>query len=85
MIEFRNRTPVHSVLLFRSIDLRIDCCSKALASCYLVAYSFQNFNVELVGRSTSFLSFHVLNTVNLIRVINESQQFQSYRTIYLRI
>ena len=66
MVELRNRTSLHNVLLFRSIDLCIHCRSNTLASCYHMAHSV----------------CHVLNNVCLIRVINKPQQFHSYRTIW---
>ena len=79
-----SRTELLNILLylFDQLIFVFTLVQKLLPIVTLWHILFKTCIVELSGRSTSFLSCHILNTVYLIRVINKPQQFHSYRTIW---
>ena len=82
LVEFLNRTPVHTVLSFRSVIFVFTVAQTLVLVITLWYILFKTCNVELRGRSTSFLSYHPFITVYLLRVINKPQQFHSHRTMW---
>ena len=83
--SWRNsRTKLQFLLLyhFDQLIFALTIVQKLLPVVFLWHILFKTCIVEIGGRSTSFLSCHILNTDYLIRVINGPEQFHSYRTVW---